>query len=495
MPRQSFNLRKVKEQKDITREIEQNENKNFSEEEKEESISTESSVVEKNNKQEEVPQERTAKSILDQIEKEKNIPRAFDVQFVPREKLIPNKANIDFAQNEIESFSESLLENGLLHNLVAIYDLEDGTYTLEAGERRYRALNMLIDKYKDYTDFEDINYIKYVKNIKMFEAGFPVNVKKKMTYTRLEEVESEIRLYSSNLDVRSDSPTKKLQQINNLNKLLEERKQLSGEAGTNTKEIAQKLKIGERQVQRYQSLNSLIPELKELFETGKVKVEEGSTYSKLTEKEQYQIVELYNNNSSKKEIQKLVDEITEANKLVSEKERLLQKAEEKQKALENKLLKTEKEAEEKIKLAREKAKSEAEQNESENISSVNKLNEKLLVKQKTLQDELDKQKSEVESYKQQLVNLQNETKAEKENINLATTLSIDETKKSLIREDAEINKLIEICTKDIISLLASVKQYEKKYDIELVDQLKISTKESIAESVDKLIKKLDTVKK
>ncbi|MBA4688604.1 MAG: ParB N-terminal domain-containing protein [Candidatus Galacturonibacter soehngenii] len=499
MPKQNFNkIKKLREEMSKEKSTKETPLSKHEEQQKEIDLNESANKVDLSEKQpfkensDEITQ-RTAKSVLDQLEVEKNMPKAFDVRFIPREKIIRNKANHRFNQKKIESLAQSLLEDGLIHNLSAIYDMEEDIYTLESGERRYRALCLLIDKYKNYTDFDDPEYKLYVKNIKMFEGGFPVNVKKKVTYSRLEAVESEIRTYSANLVIREDeTPAEKLAQINHLNSLIEERKQLTGEQGSNTKELAKELNISDRQVQKYQSINNLIPELKALFDAGNIQVNEGSTYSKLSEEEQLQIFELYKNNYNKDEIKKLVNEITETKKLVAEKEKLLTKALEEKNKAEEKISKFQKEMEEKIRLAEEKAKLDAKKNEDEKSEDYKLLMEKLVEKEKELLIQLEEKNKEIDSFQQQVDSLKNEVEKKEETTEKQTD-QIDEIKRSLIKEDAEINKLLEICTKDVTSLVISFKQYDKKYNDELAEQLKLAKKESIMESILKLKKKLDSI--
>lgn len=64
---------------------------------------------------------------------------AYNFKFVPREKLEFNPNN-DFSMKDIDELAETLLLNGLLHNLVAYYEEDRDRYILESGGRRLKAM-------------------------------------------------------------------------------------------------------------------------------------------------------------------------------------------------------------------------------------------------------------------------------------------------------------------------------------------------------------------
>jgi len=70
-------------------------------------------------------------------------------QYIPLSALEPSAENVrkTFRQTSIEELAQCILTDGLLHNLV-VHELKgDGTgYTIISGERRYRALKLLVER-------------------------------------------------------------------------------------------------------------------------------------------------------------------------------------------------------------------------------------------------------------------------------------------------------------------------------------------------------------
>lgn len=226
----------------------------------------------------------------------------FRFKIIPRNRIAFNKDN-DYPQIEIEKLADSILHNGLIHNLEAYYDDETDTYVLESGERRTRAIDYLLERFKSYDADESIEYRLYLKNIAGYQKGYPINVKKRPEpkddgYTnRLNEIDSQLRLIDANEEVRPDDPPAKLKRILVRNKLLEERgKLLGGEKININKSIAAAEQISERQVQKYKNISKLIPELQEAFQQNNITLAEGDNYSKLSEEEQLVIVDLIKQN-------------------------------------------------------------------------------------------------------------------------------------------------------------------------------------------------------
>ena len=92
---------------------------------------------------------------LEERQRQRNITNdAFKFKFILREKLRPNLKN-DYDMTGIEKLEDSILENGLLQNLVVIYSMEEDKYIIESGHRRCQALDNLIARYKDYVPGED----------------------------------------------------------------------------------------------------------------------------------------------------------------------------------------------------------------------------------------------------------------------------------------------------------------------------------------------------
>jgi len=220
--------------------------------------------------------------------------RAFNFKFIPREKIMFNKNN-DFDMKEVESLSDKLLENGLLHNLVALYDEETDKYILESGERRLRAFDLAHERFKDYEDLDDEEYLLYVEHIKEFYInGFPVNVKKAKyqedtELSEVDEINSELRKYTANIDVRTIDPPARAAYVNKVRGLLERKNRLlHGETATKPTQaqVADATGITERQIRKYEQVEDLIPALKAEFENGNLSINKVPTIAKMSEEEQ-----------------------------------------------------------------------------------------------------------------------------------------------------------------------------------------------------------------
>lgn len=220
--------------------------------------------------------------------------KAFNFKFIPREKIIFNKNN-DFDMEEVESLSDKLLENGLLHNLVAFYDEETDKYILESGERRLRAFDLAHERFKDYEDLDDKEYLLYVEHIKEFYInGFPVNVKKAKYEGDLEksivdQIDSDLRKYTANIDVRTFTPQQRAEYTKKVRTLMEEKNRLlygSNAPKVTQIQIAEATGITERQIRKYEQVEDLIPALKAEFENGNLSINKVPTIAKMSEEEQ-----------------------------------------------------------------------------------------------------------------------------------------------------------------------------------------------------------------
>ena len=70
----------------------------------------------------------------------------YNFRFIPKEKITPNEKNKNYSQNNIEALCESILINGLRHNLSVIHDTANDMYRIVSGERRFRAINQMDEK-------------------------------------------------------------------------------------------------------------------------------------------------------------------------------------------------------------------------------------------------------------------------------------------------------------------------------------------------------------
>lgn len=225
----------------------------------------------------------------------------FNFKRIPREKIVFNENN-DFSMENIEELANSLLKNGLEHNLTGHYDDDRDLYILESGERRIRALDLLNSKFGSVTRINELpeseqeNFVLFRSNIlPLLTEGIPFKVNSfskehnDENGNRLDEIRSELRKYATNLDVRQFTPKERSEYISKVKKLLEEEASLLGKNKVTKDEIADAIGISRRQLHKYELLDSLIPRFKELFENKKLRIEAVSTLSGLTVEEQQAI--------------------------------------------------------------------------------------------------------------------------------------------------------------------------------------------------------------
>lgn len=233
---------------------------------------------------------------------------AFNLKYIYRDRIRFNSNN-DFEMDDIEGLADSLLSIGMQHNLSAFYDENTDDYVLESGERRLRACDMLYERYKvleeeneGLKEEEEKTYQLFKANIKPFyDKGFPVNVKKLKhqdeapEYQRVDVIDSELRKYKVNIDVRELSPQSRAGYIEKIRDLMKERnKLLYGEEATEpTKaEIAKAVGTSERQLRKYDSLGKLVPALREEFEAGNISINKIPSIAALPEGEQMVFLDL-----------------------------------------------------------------------------------------------------------------------------------------------------------------------------------------------------------
>lgn len=302
-----------------------------------------------NVKEQEKPKKEitSAGTLVEKLENE--IPKAWDPRFIPRNKLEFYTEN-DYPQEEIESLANKILHFGLINNLEVLYNLETDKYIIDSGERRCRAIDFLIQTYKDTTESESKDYKDYFRNVKQFETGYPCNVKQTIEkkenliagennsqldgLSKVDQIEMRIRHFVANEEVRKNKdPQKTAQRINELNSLYTLRNQLIDNAEVSiedekitniNKKIAEDLGISDRQVKKYKATEKLIPELQKLFKKREINLTDGSNYAQLREEEQKQILELIENGGDKKTIDELYNNITTLKKDIAEKENAIE---------------------------------------------------------------------------------------------------------------------------------------------------------------------------
>lgn len=248
----------------------------------------------------------------------------FNFKRIPREKIIFNENN-DFSMENIEELANSLLKNGLEHNLTGHYDDDRDIYILESGERRIRALDLLNSKFGSVTRINELpeseqeNFVLFRSNIlPLLTEGIPFKVNSfskehnDENGNRLDEIRSELRKYATNLDVRQFTPKERSEYISKVKKLLEEEASLLGKNKVTKDEIADAIGISRRQLHKYELLDSLIPRFKELFENKKLRIEAVSTLSGLTEEEQQAICNRIDSEDDAQAISLVIQDYVEA---------------------------------------------------------------------------------------------------------------------------------------------------------------------------------------
>ena len=201
----------------------------------------------------------------------------YNFKYIPKDKIIPNPKNEQYTQDGIEALKESILVNGLRHNLSILYDAETDQYRLISGERRYHAICQMTDK--EYRD--------------NFPAGIPCKVEK----SDISDIDEEIMLISANHDVRESSMEVKRWEVSRLLELYEAKK-LKGEIKNIHAEIASQLNISERQARKYTTAEKLIPELSELLNSNGIDLNQADKFGKLDEDAQKTILSIIQKNGT-----------------------------------------------------------------------------------------------------------------------------------------------------------------------------------------------------
>ena len=392
---------------------------------------------------------------------------AFNFKMIPRGKLIFHKDN-QYPMEAVEKLAASILDVGLIHNIDVRYDEDNDTYIIDAGEQRTRALDMLIEKYRNCENQESEEYQKYVYHVKPFEKGYPCKVssgtsKMKSSMglageaaSELDEIEARLRLRISNEIGRGHDVVRTKKCLDEILELENRRNEILGKTDQVTnRELGEKLNISGRMVQKYKALDRLIPELREVFENQGITVTEGANYANLSPDEQMQLVELIRLGGNRKELAVLYDRLNETQNAVKEKERELEE------------LKLEKMA------AREQA--EAAKADAENLKQ--KLQEEL---RQEYDAENEEKRREIEELKNQLFQANRDAEIyekQKEELEVRSR-EIEELKEKLSRsrpavsgEEAAAMRAamhLESAVRGVGNALAeavqAMQEYEKQYD-------------------------------
>lgn len=178
----------------------------------------------------------------------KEIPEEKIYKAIPLEELRPHPSNF-FRQSEPEEIKElaaSIKENGLIHPLV-VRPVEGG-YEIISGHRRKEAL--------EYLGVKEVE-------AKVVEA---------------DDTTAELMLIDANLETRTLSPMEIARAIRRKKELMGERRGRQGNCPHNednkgqrySEILAGQLNMSKSQVERYDKLNDLIPDLQLLVDSGKL---------------------------------------------------------------------------------------------------------------------------------------------------------------------------------------------------------------------------------
>lgn len=196
--------------------------------------------------------------------------KSFDLQFLRLSQLVENPLNTPFEQTDIEDLKESILENGLLHNLVVIYDNDKDKYRIISGERRYHALQSMTSEERN----------------KVIPKGVPCKVEDE----HLTEEQEKLKLFAANIDTREVTVARRNEVIRLMNTIIEERR-ANGEKINLKKYIAEAFNVSERTAGKYVAIQqNLSEDLMKRHEDGEISVDTAEKFALLSPEAQ-EIVE------------------------------------------------------------------------------------------------------------------------------------------------------------------------------------------------------------
>lgn len=365
----------------------------------------------------------------------------YNFKYIPKEKIIPNPKNEQYTQDGIEALKESILVNGLRHNLSVLYDAETDLYRLISGERRYHAICQMTDK--EYRD--------------NFPAGIPCKIEK----SDVTAIDEEIMLISANHDVRESSMEVKRWEVSRLLELYEAKK-LKGEIKNIHAEIANQLNISERQARKYTTAEKLIPELSELLNSNGIDLNQADKFGKLDEDAQKTILSIIRKNGTIENaefqsIKKLSEEraneakqykekLDSANREIEDKEETIRLLEQKINNIQkNNSLQPEQDKEDLVKYAMQ-AKEKAEREKAKMEAQVEKLK----------QQQKEKEQRQTSISDSELKRINSIAKLEQSLNLLETNFDVLKNNKSIIKNDTELKIRVEILKDRLVDLIDSL---------------------------------------
>lgn len=208
-------------------------------------------------------------------------PKArFRTKDISIKKLYSNDKNF-YSVTDIEPLAQKILLVGLIENLEVVHDpCDQGEYRITAGERRWRALKLLVEQ--GYTDFEMVTC----------QIQTPASADEEM-----------LRLIIAN-DYRNKTVTDILEEEKQLKDILQRMKQEGREikgykldSGRLRDVIAKMLQMPATKIAQIESINKhLIPEFAEELKEGRLTFSAAYMISGMNEEAQAEILERYQEN-------------------------------------------------------------------------------------------------------------------------------------------------------------------------------------------------------
>lgn len=208
-------------------------------------------------------------------------PKArFRTKDISIKKLYSNDKNF-YSVTDIEPLAQKILLVGLIENLEVVHDpCDQGKYRITAGERRWRALKLLVEQ--GYTDFEMVTC----------QIQTPASADEEM-----------LRLIIAN-DYRNKTVTDILEEEKQLKDILQRMKQEGREikgykldSGRLRDVIAKMLQMPATKIAQIESINKhLIPEFAEELKEGRLTFSAAYMISGMNEETQEEMLERYQEN-------------------------------------------------------------------------------------------------------------------------------------------------------------------------------------------------------
>lgn len=419
-------------------------------------------------------QEDIQAGVAKEIELMKNQDQ-YNLQFIKITKLIKSPFNKfdEYKESKAGKWKEikdSIKEYGILNPLKVILN-DQGLYEVLGGWNRTQMIKELIDE--GNTKFLD---------------GVPCYV-----LTNISEIDQQIISEIDNTGEGHTEPQEVRESIARLAILYQQKNEQNGTNKSIVKQISQDTGLGERQVQRYNSINKkMIPELQSYFDNKQINIENGSKIADLDEEGQKFILNLLEQSDSSKKIS--ADEIKiakEQSKNLQEKyEKELQAKEELAKKLEEQTSVLSVLEDEKKKL-QEQNKQALEEKDKEIKNALLKIEEREVeLKSKLEQERENLETEQIQKFKNELEKLsgdkeilslqKEELEAEKEQLEKKVTKAMEEKEKEIKQLKNKIENL-------------EKKESEKKDNLDAtkIEELKLEIK--IKESIKDVIYKLGII--